>query len=113
MGKELRGGNSARLTPFTLDFRLLCHCMWVQFSHCAVSKRSAPYDPLFFLSWQAFADLVITVLDENDSPPLFKKSSYEASIEENSEAGKTVVPVSTKYTSDTTTEPLSTLQTII
>lgn len=43
-------------------------------------------------SRKAFADLVITVLDENDSPPLFKESSYEASIEENSEAGKTVVP---------------------
>lgn len=44
--------------------------------------------------FQAFADLVIKVLDENDSPPQFKETSYEATIAENSMAGKTVVPVS-------------------
>ena len=49
-----------------------------------------------FTICQAFADLVIKVLDENDSPPQFKESSYEAAIAENSMAGKTVVPVSNK-----------------
>ena len=52
-----------------------------------------------FIIFQAFADLVIKVLDENDSPPQFKESSYEAAIAENSIAGKTVVPVSRKLCS--------------
>ena len=45
---------------------------------------------------QAFADLTIQVLDENDNPPAFKENSYEAAIAENSMAGKTVLPVSGK-----------------
>ena len=49
-----------------------------------------------FITCQAFADLVIKVLDENDSPPQFKENSYEAAIAENSMAGKIVVPVSSK-----------------
>ena len=39
------------------------------------------------------------MLDENDSPPQFKESSYEAAIAENSIAGNTVVPVSRKLCS--------------
>lgn len=45
---------------------------------------------------QAFADLKIQVLDENDNSPMFKENSYEAAIAENSAAGMTVVPVSGK-----------------
>lgn len=50
-----------------------------------------------FIICQAFADLVIKVLDENDSPPKFKENSYEAAIAENSMAGEIVVPVSSKF----------------
>ena len=50
--------------------------------------------PLYHLLSQAFADLVIKVLDENDNPPLFQERSYEAEIAENSIAGTTVLPVS-------------------
>ena len=49
-----------------------------------------------FIICQAFADLVIKVLDENDSPPKFKENSYDAAIAENSMAGETVEPVSSK-----------------
>lgn len=52
---------------------------------------------IFFVICQAFADLVIKVLDENDNPPKFKENSYEAAIAENSMAGETVVPVSSKF----------------
>jgi len=50
-----------------------------------------------FIICQAFADLVIKVLDENDSPPKFKENSYEAAIAENSMAGEIVVPVSSTF----------------
>ncbi|XP_068705618.1 cadherin-23-like isoform X2 [Montipora foliosa] len=43
-------------------------------------------------SRKAFAEVVISVLDENDNPPRFKESSYEADVAENSPAGTTVFP---------------------
>ncbi|XP_015749275.1 PREDICTED: protocadherin Fat 4-like, partial [Acropora digitifera] len=43
-------------------------------------------------SRKAFAELVISVLDENDNPPKFQRNSYEAEIAENSPAYTTVKP---------------------
>lgn len=64
------------------------------FSMDTPSCSNAMFSCLYF---QAFADLTIQVLDENDNPPVFKENSYEAAIAENSAAGMTVVPVSGKF----------------
>lgn len=79
---------------FKLDFLLL----FSQIRHYTMTMNCNFLVPHFicFIICQAFADLIIKVLDENDSPPVFKENSYEAAIAENSLAGKTVVPVSSK-----------------